>query len=332
MDISPIFIIAAIVLLIGIGLLVKGIRVVQQSEAIVVERLGSFHRTLDAGISFIIPFVERARPITMRRYRARGGENIAVVEQETRIDRRETVLDFPDQPVVTSDNVSVHVNGALYFQIVDPKKAVYQVENFVQAIEVLAKTSLRSEIGKMELDKLFESRNEVNAALQQTMDEVGDKWGVKVTRVEIQDIAMPSEVEEAMRQQMTAERKRRATVTEANGDKEAQIQRAEGEKQAAIAKAEGDKTAAIERAEGDKESAKKRAEGEQSAIEQVMAATGEAGQKEAIGYLLGLEYIRKLPEMANQGDRVFIPYEASSLLSGLGAFSELGGQLNVASR
>ncbi|MGD8429172.1 MAG: stomatin-like protein [Ectothiorhodospiraceae bacterium] len=318
--ITPTLVIAAILAVLVVVFLVKGIMLVQQSEAVVIERLGSYQRTLEPGINWVVPFIDQPRAITIRRYRESNGENVPYVAQETNIDRRETVLDFPGQNVVTKDNVTVTVNGALYFQILDPKLAVYEVENFIQAVEVLAKTSLRSEIGKMELDKLFESRDEVNNSLQATMDEVGDKWGVKVNRVEIQDISMPEEVEQAMRLQMAAERKRRATVTEANGEKEAAIARAEGEKRSAVLTAEGEKEAAILRAQGEKQ-----------AIEMVLQAGGEGTDvKTVIGYLLGLEYLKRLPDIAKDGDRVFVPYESSALIGALGSFLELSGSEGAA--
>lgn len=319
--ISPGLIIAIVVAILVIFFLFKGIMLVQQSEAVVIERLGSYKRVLGAGINWVVPFVDKPRSITIRRYREHRGENVPYVVDETKIDRRETVLDFPGQNVVTKDNVTVVVNGALFFQITDPRAAVYEVENFTQAVEVLAKTSLRSEIGKMELDKLFESREEVNSALQRTMDEVGDKWGVKVNRVEIQDVQMPEDVEEAMRLQMAAERRRRATVTEASGEKEA-----------AIAQAQGERQAAIERAEGDKQAAVLRAEGEEEAIKKVVKAAGEGQEQMVIGYLLGLQYLKTLPDMAKNGERVFIPYEASAFLGSLGTFNELTDNLGETAR
>ncbi len=320
--VNPTLILAVIVAILVVVFLFKGIMLVQQSEAVVIERLGSYLRTLQPGINWVVPFVDQPRAITIRRYRESGGENVAYIVQETHIDRRETVLDFPGQNVVTQDNVTVTVNGALYFQILDPKLAVYEVENFIQAVEVLAKTSLRSEIGKMELDKLFESRAEVNQALQTTMDEVGDKWGVKVNRVEIQDISMPEEVEEAMRLQMAAERRRRATVTEANGEKEAAIARAEGEKRSAVLTAEGEREAAILRAEG-----------EQKAIGMVLEAGGEGTDVDTvIGYLLGLEYLKRLPDIAKDGERVFVPYESSALIGALGSLQKVGANTADAGR
>jgi regulator of protease activity HflC (stomatin/prohibitin superfamily) len=284
-----------------VSALVKGAMIVQQSERVVMERLGSFHRILEPGINFVIPFVDRPRSIKVRRYRESGRigakELVPQMVEETRIDVRETVLDFPGQPVVTGDNVSVRVNGALYFQIVEPKNAVYEVENFTQAIEVLAKTSLRSEIGRMELDKLFESRAEINERLAAVMDEAGDKWGVKVNRVEIQDIEYPKDIEEAMHKQMSAERSRRAVVTEANGAREAEVARAEGEKQAAIL----------------------RAEGQRQAIQKVLSAAEGSDLKatDVVAYLMALEYMEVLPQIAKQGERVFVPYEATGVLSAL---------------
>lgn len=291
MIISPGLIIILFILALVVILLAKGLMIVQQSEAVVIERLGSYSRTLESGVNLVIPFIDKPRSITIRRYREVKGDNLPLVVEETRIDRRETVMDFPGQSVVTTDNVTVTVNGALYFQIVDPKRAVYEVENFTQAVEVLAKTSLRSEIGRMELDKLFESRKEVNDALQITMDEVGDKWGVKVTRVEIQDISMPEEVEDA-------------------------IATAEGEKQSSVLRAEGDKQAAILRAEG-----------ERQAIYQLRDAIGAEDPQLVVGYMLGQKYLQVLPDMAREGDRVFIPYEASALLGAMGSFRELATEV-----
>lgn len=306
-------IIALVFTILILVFIVKGLMIVQQSEAVVIERLGSYRKTLSPGINWIIPFIDKPRSIKVRRYQAIGGESVAVVNEETRIDRRETVLDFPGQSVVTADNVSVNVNGALYFQITDPERAVYQTENLIQAIEVLAKTSLRSEMGKMELDKLFESRQEINDKLQLVMDSAGNKWGVKVTRVEIQDIVIPAEVEDAMRKQMAAERERRALVL-----------RASGEREAAIAKAEGEKRSSILVAEGNKEAAILMADGQRQAIDQVLAAGQEKLDPQlVVGYLLGLEYLKTLPEIAKEGDRVFLPYEASNVLGAVGSLEAL---------
>jgi len=320
---TPGLIISLIVVAIGIFIIAKGLVIIRQSEVMVIERLGSFNRVLESGVNIIIPFVERPRPITMIRYMRMGEEYHPMTTDEIRIDRRETVMDFPGQPVVTTDNVTVKINGALYYQIIDPRRAVYEVANMSQAVEVLAKTTLRSVVGKMELDKLFESRAEVNNAIQAEMEDAASKWGVKLTRVEVQDINMPEEVEDAMRLQMAAERKRRATVTEA-----------EGEKTAAIAKAQGQRESSILNAEGDRESAILRAQGEQESIRLVLSAIGdtEDNKQTVIGYLLGQSYIKVLPNMAKDGERVFVPYESSALLGSMGMFRELAGSPDDAVR
>ncbi|HKJ22003.1 MAG TPA: SPFH domain-containing protein [Gammaproteobacteria bacterium] len=298
-------------LIVGIGIIafiVKGLFIVQQSQAVVVERLGSYNRTLQPGINFLIPVLERPRPIKIRRYESAGLTSKTLQErvvEETKIDTRETVLNFPAQPVVTADNVTIQIDGALYFEIQTPKDAVYQVENLIQAVEVLSKTTLRAVVGSSELDKLFSNRDEINAQLQTVMDEAGQKWGVKVNRVEIQDISLPSDVEEAMRQVMAAERKRRATVTEANGYKEAQIKKAEGDKQAAIL----------------------RAEGERKSIEEVLSAGKETGAdinaQTVVSYLIAQRYMDTLPDIAKEGDRVMVPYEATGILGSLESIKSL---------
>lgn len=291
--------------------LTLGIRIIQQSECMVIERLGSFHRVLNPGINLIIPFIDRPRGVTVQGY-SRTGERIT--RRTDRIDQRETVLDFPGQPMITRDNVTVSINGALYYQVVDPQSVVYRVEDFITAVDTLTRTTLRAVVGNRDLDKLLENRDEVNTRLLEILDATGEKWGVKVTRVEIQDIELPHEIEEAMRLQMTAERKRRATVTEANGYREAQVAQAEGDKQAAVLRADGDKQAAILRAEGERKS-----------IETILEAGADRGlsAEQVTGYLLGLQYLRTLPDIAKKGDRVFLPTEFSHLGSTIGAFTQL---------
>ncbi|MDX1443405.1 MAG: SPFH domain-containing protein [Gammaproteobacteria bacterium] len=308
-------ILGALALLVII-VVIRGFKIVQQAESMVIERLGEYHRTLSPGINIIVPFFDVPRPVARRRYMG----DVSLVEQATLIDMREALLDFPAQSAVTKDNVTVTVNGALYYQIVDPKQAVYAVDNLVLAIEVLAKTSLRNEIGKMDLDTLFESRDQINAALEAVLDQAGNKWGVKVTRVEIQDIDFPTEVEDAMRQQMIAEREKRA-----------QILRAEGHREAAIREAEGERQAAIERAEGDKQAAILQAAGQQEAIDTILRAGAERLQpKDVISYLVALEYMKTLPDIAKNGERVFLPYEASGLLSSVGSIGDLLGGKPIA--
>lgn len=307
----------ALITLIVVAVLVAvflsmGITMIPQRRAQVIERLGKYHRTLEPGLNLIIPFIDRPRAITILTFK----NDQPIVRTEHKIDMREVVLDFPSQSVITQDNVGVQIDGVLYYQIMDPQAAVYGTENLVLAIQTLAQTSLRSEIGTMELDKIFESRQEINARLQTVMDEAGNKWGLKVNRVEIRDINTPDEIREAMNQQMVAERNRRATVREAEGYKEAEIQKAEGDKQAEIAKAEGQKQAAILVAQGEKE-----------AIQNVMAAMEGKTEDPMAGvqYLIAQRYIEMLPELAKQGDRVFVPMEGTALLGSLGGMRDLFG-------
>ncbi|MFT6913860.1 MAG: regulator of protease activity HflC (stomatin/prohibitin superfamily) [Motiliproteus sp.] len=281
---------------------VRGLVIVQQSEAMVIERLGQYSRTLDQGLHLLIPFVDRPRAIKMRSYQTIEGQQLQMTKNTIRIDRREVVADFPKIPVITKDNVTVLVDAALYFQIITPRDAVLAVENLVQAIETLTQTSLRSKVGEMELDKLLESRADINIGLTMILDEAGNKWGTKINRVEVQNIIVPEEVEQAMRKQMTAERERRATVTTAQGQKEAQIAVAEGEKQAAIL----------------------RAEGQRKAIQTLMEAAGSSIKEEQIlSYLIALEYMKTLPDIAKNGERVFVPYEATALLGSIGSIKDL---------
>lgn len=285
--------------------LAKGLVIVQQSESMVIERLGEYSRTLEQGLHLLIPFVDNARLFEVREKRGLEDGSVVVVPRMTkRIDRREQVLDLASVPVITRDNVTVSVDTAIYLQIIQPKDAVLSVANLFQAVETLAQTTLRSKVGEMELDKLLESRSEINSALTLVMDEVGNKWGCKVNRAEVQGIAVPHDVEESMRKQMAAERQRRATVTAA-----------EGEKQAAIARAEGDKQAAVLRAQGQRE-----------AIRTLMDATKNSdsvNEKDIISYLLALDYIQTLPTIAKDGERVFLPYEATALLGSVGGIKDL---------
>ena len=305
---TPTIILAGILLVLAIAFIAKGFIIVNQSEAVVIERLGSYNRTLEHGVNFVIPIIEKTRPIKIYRYESSGITDRELTRRmvtETKIDKRETVLNFPKQPVVTNDNVSVQIDGALYFQIEEPDKAVYAVENLVQSIEILAKTKLRSVVGEQELDQLFSARDDVNAKLLEVMDEAGNKWGVKVTRVEIQDITIPDDVEDAMHQQMAAERTRRAKVTEA-----------EGQKAAEIAKADGDKQASVLRAEGDKE-----------AINQVLSAGKETGTEvdpnRVMEYIIANRYVDVLPNIAKDGERIMVPYEATALLGSIQSIQDL---------
>ncbi len=304
-----------------------GIIIVKQSETIVIERFGRYLRTLNSGINIIIPVIDQARKITWRHTMAGpAGQQFITYKQQERIDLREAVFDFPKQNVITRDNVVTEINALLYFQIVDPVKALYEIENLSQAMEKLTQTTLRNVIGDMELDETLTSRDTINTKLRVILDEATNKWGVKVNRVELQDINPPKDIRDAMEKQMRAERDRRARILEAEGLKTAQILEAEGGKQAEINKAEGDKQAAILEAEGQAEARVKVAEAEAKALYLLKEALG--ANMDPAQYLIAIKYIETLKEMTSGDDNktVYMPYEATGILSSLGSIKDLFGQ------
>ena len=212
-------IVAGVILVLVVLIIMAGVKVVPQSETKVVERLGKFHSVLQPGLNFIIPFIDKPKTIYTRKYEASGafGRGGLRVSTTTVIDLREQVYDFPSQQVITRDNVTTEINALLYFQIVDPKKSVYEIDNLPNAIEKLTQTSLRNVIGELELDETLTSRDTINAKLQSILDDATNKWGVKVNRVELQDITPPESVRVAMEKQMQAERNRRAEILNTEG-------------------------------------------------------------------------------------------------------------------
>ncbi len=310
-----IFLIALIVL-VAIYVL-NGIKIVSQSETIIVERLGKFSRTLSPGVNVILPVIERAKDMVVRR----PSGNITSV---SRIDLREQVLDFDKQSVITKDNVMTEINALLYFQIVDPVKAVYEIQNLPMAIEKLTQTTLRNVVGELELDETLTSRDTINSRLRTVLDDASNKWGVKVNRVELQDITPPDSIRRTMELQMQAERNRRAEILKAEGEKQAQILNSEGEKQAEINAAEAEKQANILRAEGEAKAKILQAEAEAEAIKQVSQAVS-AGGADPVSYLLAVKYVDALKEMTSgkENKTVFMPYEASNMLGSLGGIKEL---------
>ncbi|MDA3026582.1 MAG: SPFH/Band 7/PHB domain protein [Actinomycetota bacterium] len=242
----------------------RSIRIVPQASAGIVERLGRYHRTLGAGLVIIIPFIDRIRPL---------------------IDLRERVVSFPPQPVITEDNLVVSIDTVIYFQVTDPKSAIYEIENFIQGIEQLTVTTLRNVVGGLDLESALTSRDSINTALRMVLDEATGKWGVKVNRVEIKAIDPPPSVQESMEKQMRAERDKRAAILTAEGEKQSQILTAEGARQGEILRAEGDARAAILRAEGEAE-----------AIKKVFGAVNAADANEKV---LAYQYLQQLPVIAN---------------------------------
>ena len=271
----------ALVVLFVFTALVRSVRIVSQASALIVERLGRYSRTLDAGLHLLIPFVDRVR---------------------ASVDLREQVVSFPPQPVITSDNLVVSIDTVIYFQVTSPKDAVYEIFNYITGIEQLTVTTLRNVIGSLDLEQTLTSRDQINARLNGVLDETTGRWGIKVNRVELKAIDPPASVQGSMEQQMRAERDRRATILTAEGVKQSKVLTAEGEKQAQILRAEGEAQAAILRAEG-----------ESRAILQVFDAVhrGDADPK-----LLAYQYLLALPKIAASPSNTmwFLPAELSGAL------------------
>lgn len=308
------------IVLIGLIVLVllfakSALLIIPQSETKIVERLGKYYATLQPGINVIIPFIDRAKTVvTLNRGR---------YVYSDRIDLREQVYDFDKQNVITKDNIQMQINALLYFQIVDPFKAVYEINNLPNAIEKLTQTTLRNIIGEMELDQTLTSRDVINSKLRLVLDDATNKWGIKVNRVELQDITPPSSVLQAMEKQMQAERDKRATILTSEGNKQAQILKSEGEKQAVINRAEADKQQSILRAEGEAAARIRKAEAESEAIRRIAEAVG--GSTNPASYLIAQNYIKMMQELA-AGDStktVFLPYEATNLMGSIGGIKEL---------
>lgn len=308
-----------------IFLVSKGIRIVQQSETMVIERLGKYDRTLSSGINIIWPIIDKPRDIIWRMTGTTiSGEPRVIFKKVTTIDLRETVYDFPKQNVITRDNIVTEINALLYFQVIDPFKAVYEIENLPNAIEKLTQTTLRNVIGEMDLDDTLTSRDVINSKLRIVLDDATNKWGVKVNRVELQDINPPRDIRDAMEKQMRAERDRRARILEAEGMKTAQILEAEGSKQSDINMAEGRKQAQILAAQGEAEARVNIAMAEAEAIRKISDAIKDS-KGDPVQYLIALKYIAAFEKMNEKGDNklVYLPYEASSLLSSIGSLKDL---------
>ncbi|HNQ15438.1 MAG TPA: SPFH domain-containing protein, partial [Pyrinomonadaceae bacterium] len=287
--------------------------IVPQSSVLLIERLGKFHRVAASGLNIIVPFFESPRSVFWTNVRP----------GLTSIDLREQYIDLPPQSVITRDNVMVNVDSVVYWQITDPIKSVYEVNDLVGSIVQLTYTGMRSVIGKLDLDHTLSSREQINNELRMILDEATDKWGVKVTRVDIKNISPPEDVRITMEKQMTAERNRRALILQAEGDRQAAITRAEGEKQAAITRSEGLKESAILEAEGAAQARLRAANAEAQAIANIAQTIGSAEQ--TTQYLITARYIESLRDMSrSQNSKViFMPVETSSMLASIGAFKEV---------
>lgn len=302
----------------------KGVLIVQQQEVMIIERLGKYQKTLESGLNFIIPILEAPRPMAKRvTQRGLDGMVYSYSKDVARIDLRETVFDFPRQNVITKDNVTITINALLYYQIVDAKKAVYAIANLPDAIEKLTQTTLRNLVGQLDLDETLVSRDKINQELRAILDEATNKWGVKVNRVELQDIIPPADIQSSMEKQMKAERDRRAAILEAEGLKKSAILKAEGQKEAAINQAEGEKQAAILRAEGVAQARVIEADAEKEAIQRIINALADKGQPDK--YLIAMKYLETLSDItAGENNKVvYMPYEATGILSSVDGIKQM---------
>jgi regulator of protease activity HflC (stomatin/prohibitin superfamily) len=312
----PAFLLIFLLFIIGAGLLLiaaKTIKIVPQATVMLIERLGRFSRVASSGLNMIFPFVDKPRAVYWTN--TRGGL--------TSIDLREQYIDLPPQPVITRDNVTIHVDSVVYWQITDPVKAVYEMNDLVGGIVQLTITGMRAVMGDMDLDHTLSQRDQINSKLRIILDEATDKWGVKVTRVDVKNINPPEDVRVTMEKQMTAERNRRALVLQAEGERQAAITRAEGEKQAAVTRSEGEKQSNILQAEGLAQARLRQAEAEAQAIAQVAQAMEQHGNPAQ--YLITTRYIESLRDMtkSNNAKVIFMPVETSTMLSSVGTIKEM---------
>ena len=290
-----------IILLVIIAIIAfKSIKVVNQSEVYIIERLGKYYKTAEAGLTLILPFIDRVSSVVLL---------------------KELTMDIPPQGVITKDNVTINIDTVVFYQITDPEKSVYEIANLKKGIEYLAITTIRDIVGKMDLDETFGSRDNINFQLRSILDEATDKWGCKINRVEIKDINPPADIRDAMEKQMNAERNKRALILEAEAQKQSDITVAQGKKEAAILEAEAESEAKIRRAAGEAKAIKEVAEAKAKEIAMVYAAMKDAAPDDKLVQLKSLEALK---EVANgEANKIFIPFEATSALSSLGAIKEV---------
>ncbi|KKP28493.1 MAG: Band 7 protein [candidate division TM6 bacterium GW2011_GWF2_30_66] len=313
----------AIVLFFCVYFLIKSVYLVKQAEAIIIERLGRYSRVLTPGLHLVIPFLDNTRKAIWTYVQdADHGKHYRYTRTVTRIDLRECVYDFPRQNVISKDNVTMEINALLYYQITDPKAAVYEINNLPQAIEKLTQTTLRNIIGSMDLDETLVSRDQINERLREILDEATDKWGVKVNRVELQEVNPPLDIRQAMEKQMRAERERRAVILEAEGSKGAAILESEGVRESKVLRAKGEAEAQIELARGQAESRLQVVKAEAEAINMIQSSIKTA---DPLPYMIAMKYIEALPEMMKdkEGKMIVVPYEASGLIGSLASVKKI---------
>ena len=281
-----------LVLGVVVAFIIEGVRIVPQQSAWVVERLGRFHGTLEPGLNLIIPFLDR----------------VAYTHS-----LKEVPLDVPEQICITKDNTQLGVDGILYYQVTDPRLASYGSSNYIAAISQLAQTTLRSEIGKMELDKTFESRDEINRQIVASLDEAGRNWGIKVLRYEIKSLTPPEAILRSMQQQITAEREKRALIAKSEGERQQEINVADGEKQAAVLRSEGEKQAAINRAQGEATAIRVIAEATAAGVRAVADAIGDKGGMDAANLKVAQQYVEAFANLAKTSNTLIVPTTASDV-------------------
>ena len=311
------FVVAALV-----ALARASFKVIGQAEVMVIERLGRFNRVARSGLNVLIPYVERPKSIDVRYFEiAVGGVKKITAGSTNRIDLREQVLNFPSQPVITKDNVTIDIDAVLYYRVADPQKATYAVQNLPYALETLTKTTLRNIVGEMELDSTLASRDAINTRMREVIEEAAIGWGVDLTRVELQAIEPPRDIQQSMELQMRAERERRAAVTNAEAGKRAAILEAEGVRESQVRRAEGEKDAAILRAQGLATARLAMADAEAEALERIAKSLPDG---QAAMYLLALKYLEALPKMTEgAGTTIFLPAEATGVMGAVGGLREL---------
>ena len=317
-------IVVGLIALVAILLVMSGLKIIRQSETKIIERLGRYHSTLSSGVNIIWPILDRPRKVYVREtVRGFRGEQ-TIIKMSDVIDLREQVYDFPEQSVITKDNVTTRINALLYFQITDPFKSVYEIDNLPNAIEKLTQTTLRNVIGELELDETLTSRDTINQKLRSVLDDATNKWGVKINRVELQDITPPDSVRDAMEQQMQAERERRAKILRAEGEKQSMILQSEGLKESQVNRAKADKESQVLVAQGEAEAKILQAHAEAQAIERVAESLKQA-QTDPATYLLAVKYIETLKDMTSGKDNktVYLPYEATSILGSLAGIKDI---------
>src|SRR5688500_15112905 len=315
-------VVLGVIVVLGVLIATKSFKVVGQAEVMVIERLGRFHRLARSGFNVLIPFIDRPKTIDVRYFEAdvNGVKRISA-GSTARIDLREQVLNFPSQPVITKDNVTIDIDAVIYYRVADPQKATYAVQNLPYALETLTRTTLRNIVGEMELDSTLASRDVINKRMREVIEDASIGWGVDVTRVELQSIEPPRDIQQSMELVMRAERERRAAVTNAEAHKRAAILESEGSRESQIRRAEGEKEAAVLRAQGLAEARLAMAEAEAEAIRRIAASLppGEASM-----YLLGLKYLEALPAVtAGAGTTIFLPAEAAGVMGALGGIREM---------